>query len=232
MAERVDDLQYRGLKLIQDTEEYRFGVDAVELAAFADVKRGAAVADIGAGTGVLSVLLAAKKGARVTAVEINPATAALCRRSAELNGLDGQIATYCMRAQDAPAAFGRVFDAVVSNPPYFKVGSGALHARPAVANARHELTLTLAETADCAAALLKPGGALYVVYPADRLAEALAAFSVRGLEPKRLRFVASSTENAPSLALVEARRGGKAGLSIEPMLFIGSADWDEVYFRT
>ena len=70
------------------------------------------------------------------------------------------------------------------------------------------------------------------MYPADRLAEALAAFSVRGLEPKRLRFVASAAENAPSLALVEARRGGKAGLSIEPMLFIGSADWDEVYFRT
>lgn len=135
MAERVDDLQYRGLTLVQDTDEYRFGVDAVELAAFAVVKRGAAVADIGAGTGVLSVLLAAKKGARVTAVEINPATAALCppqRRAERAGRADRDVR---MRAQDAPAAFGRVFDAVVSNPPYFKVGSGALHARPAVANA-------------------------------------------------------------------------------------------------
>ncbi len=216
MAERVDDLQYRGLKLIQDTEEYRFGVDAVELAAFADVKRGAAVADIGAGTGVLSVLHEKKKGARVTAVEINPATAALCRRSAELNGLDEQIATYCMRAQDAPAAFGRVFDAVVSNPPYFKVGSGALHARPAVANARHELTLTLAETADCAAALLKPGGALYVVYPADRLAEALAAFSVRGLEPKRLQLLTPAAGRPPRLFTVKCVSGARPGLKILP----------------
>ena len=65
-----------------------------------------------------------------------------------------------------------------------------------------------------------------------KIVHVFCTLRAHGLEPKRLRFVASSAENAPSLALVEARRGGKAGLSIEPMLFIGSADWDEVYFRT
>lgn len=216
MAERVDDLQYRGLTLVQDTDEYRFGVDAVELAAFAAVKRGAAVADIGAGTGVLSVLLAAKKGAYVTAVELNPVTAALCRRNAERNGLAGRIATHCMRAQDAPETFGRIFDAVVSNPPYFKVGSGALHARASVAYARHELTLTLSDVADCAAALLKPSGALYVVYPADRLAEALSAFSVRGLEPKRLQLLTPAAGKAPRLFMVQCVSGARPGLKILP----------------
>ena len=71
-----------------------------------------------------------------------------------------------------------------------------------------------------------------LVHRPERLSDLFCTLRAHGLEPKRLRFVASSAENAPSLALVEARRGGKTGLSVEPMLFIGSADWDEVYFRT
>ena len=75
-------------------------------------------------------------------------------------------------------------------------------------------------------------GRFALVHRPERLSDLFCTLRAHGLEPKRLRFVASSAENAPSLALVEARRGGKAGLSVEPMLFIGSADWDKVYFRT
>ena len=80
--------------------------------------------------------------------------------------------------------------------------------------------------------MLRWGGRFALVHRPERLSDLFCTLRAHGLEPKRLRFVASSAENAPSLALVEARRGGKAGLSVEPMLFIGSSDWDKVYFRT
>ena len=80
--------------------------------------------------------------------------------------------------------------------------------------------------------MLRWGGRFALVHRPERLSDLFCTLRAHGLEPKRLRFVASAAEKAPSLALVEARRGGNAGLSVEPMLFTGSADWDKVYFRT
>ena len=123
-------------------------------------------------------------------------------------------------------------DYVVSNPPYFPAGSGASAAGEARQAAREEVGCTLADVCAAAARVLRWGGRFALVHRPERLSDLFCTLRAHGLEPKRLRFVASSAENAPSLALVEARRGGKAGLSVEPMLFIGSADWDKVYFRT
>ena len=123
-------------------------------------------------------------------------------------------------------------DYALSNPPYFPAGSGASAAGEARQGAREEVGCTLADVCAAAARVLRWGGRFALVHRPERLSDLFCTLRAHGLEPKRLRFVASSAENAPSLALVEARRGGKAGLSVEPMLFIGSADWDEVYFRT
>ena len=123
-------------------------------------------------------------------------------------------------------------DYALSNPPYFPAGSGASAAGEARQAAREEVGCTLANVCAAAARVLRWGGRFALVHRPERLSDLFCTLRAHGLEPKRLRFVASSAENAPSLVLVEARRGGKAGLSVEPMLFIGSADWDEAYFRT
>ena len=123
-------------------------------------------------------------------------------------------------------------DYALSNPPYFPAGSGASAAGEARQAAREEVGCTLADVCAAAARVLRWGGRFALVHRPERLSDLFCTLRAHGLEPKRLRFVASSAENAPSLALVEARRGGNAGLSVEPMLFIGSADWDKVYFRT
>lgn len=214
MAERIDDLQYNGLRILQDTDEFCFGMDAVELANFADIKPGSQTADIGAGTGVISILIAAKKGARVKAIEINPVTAALCRRSVAMNGMSGDVETYEMRAQDCPAAFGRIFDCVISNPPYRPVGSGRMHEKYSVAIARHELTLTLAELTETAAALLKTGGAFYAVYPADRLAEVMVACVHNRLQPKIIRLLSPAPDKPPHLFLLKCIYGASPGVRI------------------
>ena len=216
MAQRIDDLQYKGLKLIQDTDEFCFGCDAVELANFADVKAGSLAADLCSGTGVIAVLTAAKRNARVKAVEINPITSALLAESARLNGLSGQVEAYCMRVQECRAVFGRIFDAVLANPPYRKAGSGYRHGKPTVAYARHELELTLAELIDCATGIVRTGGAFYVVYPTDRLSEMLSACSQRRLEPKVLQILTPAEGKPPHLFLLKCVYGGRPGLKVLP----------------
>lgn len=216
MSERIDDLQYKGLRILQDTEEFCFGCDAVELANFADMKSGRLAYDLGAGTGIIAVLVAAKKGVRVRAIESNPVTAELCRRSVEMNGQTAEIETYTMRAQDCPQTFGRDADYVLANPPYFKTGTGRMHDNPSVACARHELTLSLAELTETAAALLQTGGAFYTVYPAERLAEVLTACSARRLEPKILQMLTPGADKSPHLFLLKCVYGGRPGLKILP----------------
>ena len=115
---RIEDLQTHGLRFVQDTDLFLFGTDAVELANFAAPPKGTRVCDLGAGTGIISVLLAGKFGCTVTAVEIQKPCYDLIRENAAMNNLD--ITAVHIRMQE----FKGQFDAVVCNPPYAKAGSG------------------------------------------------------------------------------------------------------------
>ena len=186
------------------------------------------------GTALLGTLqLAREPSLTLFCVEQNAAANALAEKGFAENGWTERVTlrTGDLRENAALPAAGSM-DYVVSNPPYFPAGSGASAAGEARQAAREEAGCTLADVCAAAARVLRWGGRFALVHRPERLSDLFCTLRAHGLEPKRLRFVASSAENAPSLALVEARRGGKTGLSVEPMLFIGSADWDEVYFRT
>lgn len=120
--ERIDDLQYRGLRLIQKTDGFCFGIDAVLLSYFAQVPKNASVIDLGTGTGIIAVLVAAKKGpARVVGLEIQADMAEMAARSVALNGLQDKISIVRGDIKDAVQLFGpSSFDAVVTNPPYME----------------------------------------------------------------------------------------------------------------
>ena len=162
-----------------------------------------------------------------------PEAAELARENMRVNGFAERSRVVCGDIREHRQLFtAGGFDTVVANPPYFPAGSGKAPQDAGRAAARGELSCTLEDVCTAAAFLCRTGGSFYIVHKPERLAELMCCMSAHGLEPKRLRFVASSAEKAPSLALVEARRGGNTGLSVEPMLFIGSADWDKIYFRT
>ena len=120
-------------------------------------------------------------------------------------------------------------DYAVSNPPYFRAGSGASAPEPSRQSAREESNCTIADVCTAAARVLRWGGSFAVVYRPERLVDLLVSLRAHGMEPKRLRFV--QTKDVPSLVLVESRRGGKPGLTVEPPLIIGSGEWEKVYFR-
>ncbi len=220
--ERLDDLQYKGLRIIQDTRKFCFGVDAVLLSHFADIKMGDRVVDLGTGTGVLPILLAGRMpDAEIYGVEIQPDMVEMANRSIRLNGLESHVRIQAGDLKKAPDALGKNrFTLVVSNPPYRKAGSGAVNPRDAKAIARHEILCTLDDVLAAASGLLAPGGRLAMIHQADRLTDILTGMRQHRLEPKRICTVYPQPGKAPNRILVEAERFGKSPLRWLPPLFI------------
>ena len=221
-TERIDELGRKGYRIVQDTETFCFGIDAVLLAEFAAVKPGDRVVDLGCGNGILPLLLAGRdKGHSFVGVEIQEGMARLAERNVALNGLEKRISILQEDIKNAANRLPRAsFDGVVTNPPYIRAGAGLINPSSARALARHELACTLADVLRTAAALLKPGGALFMVYRPDRLEELLSHLSGFGLAAKRLRLVHSFQDSEGILLLLEARRGGAPGLKLLPPLIL------------
>lgn len=221
-GETLDDLRLGGLKIIQCKDGYRFSLDPVLLCAFARVGAGETVADLGSGSGVIPLLLARRsEAAQIIGVERQAAMVDRSRRSIQLNGLEDRITILegdlrqvrtLMEAESAQV--------VVANPPFRKSESGRLSPQSERAQARHEVAGDLADFINAAAYLLGTGGRCYLVYLAERLAELLGLLSQAGLEPKRLRCIHSRTGQAARMVLVESRRGGGVGLTVEAPLYV------------
>lgn len=211
--ERIDDLQYEGLLLYQDTDYARFGADALKLCAFLHLNANDCVVELGSGTGVICVLGARRTGARFTGVERQARLVELSQKSAERN--HQEIRFVEADVSDAPAILGRgAFTAVVTNPPYFL--SGDVSPNSSYAAARHDAAHVLDAFLCSAFQLLKNSGNLFLIYPADALSELLAALRTHRLEPKRLRFLYTKRDAAAQRVLVEAKKLAKPGLKVEP----------------
>lgn len=220
--ERIDDLQYKELKLIQKKDGFCFGVDAVLLANFADIRRNDRVLDMGTGTGIIAVLIAAKTAAAsVTGLEIQPEMSEMAGRSVRLNGLEDRLDIVCGDIKNALQLFGpSKFDAVVTNPPYMNSGGGLLNPSDTKAVSRHELLCTLEDVISTSSKLLAPGGRFAMVHRPDRLADIIFLMRSYGMEPKYLRFVHPSPYKKPNLVLVRGIRGGKPQLKVLEPLYV------------
>ena len=236
-GERLDDLQCRGLKIIQRPDAFRFGTDSVLLADFAAPRRGERAADLGCGTGAIALLMAGHQPAlEVDAVEIQPEIADMVRRSVELNGLADRVRVHCLDMRQAWQALGAGrFSLAVCNPPYGRSGA-ALESRSETKRiARHELGLSPSDLARAAAMLLKNGGRFCAIYPAPRAYELMRAMDGAGIAPKRLRTVHGVAGRAPKFVLLEGIKQGGEGLHWLPPLVLRSADgsfteeWHRIY---
>ncbi len=227
--ERLDSLDRGGLYILQKPEGFRFGTDAVLLADFAKPRPKERVIDLGAGSGVLPLLIAARvPDATFRAVEIQPEMADMARRSAVMNGLAERIKVYAMDLRNAPKLLGHgSADLVVCNPPYGKRGAGLINPNPAVALARHECDCSLEEIVGASAALLRNGGRLAMVFPAARLLELLDAYRAQHIQPKRVRLVHAHTAEAPKLALIEGVKRARPGLHWLPPLILRDDSGEE-----
>lgn len=198
---------------------------------FARPRRGDAVCGLGCGAGMIETLLCARDPSlRVVGVEQDENALALMRRTFGENGWDAALRAGDLRETSALPGAGSM-DYCVCNPPYFPVGGGKRAKGEARQNAREETLCTLEDVCAAAKRVLRHGGGFALVHRPERLTDLLCALRAHGMEPKRLRFVVQSPVAAPTLALVEAKRGGRPGLRVEPPLVVGGAEWDAVYFR-
>ena len=220
--ERVDDLQYKGLKLIQKKDGFCFGLDAVLLANFVDIKKNSVVIDLGTGTGIIPILIAGKTNAKsVTGLEIQEEMAEMAQRSIEMNGFIERVKIVHGDIKKSVEYFGASsFDAVVSNPPYMCHGGGLLNESDTKAISRHEILCTLEDVIGVSSKLLVPGGQFAMVHRPDRLVDIVWLMRKYSLEPKYIRFVHPSPYKKPNLLLIKGTRQGRPQLKMMDPLYV------------
>lgn len=236
--EREEHLWPGGPAFFYNDALFRPSTDSFLLAHFTRVRRGERVCDLGAGTGLLSVLLLARQSElTVWAVELLAEGCELIHRAAEQNGWEDRLIPHQADLRQLAALPRQRFDAVICNPPYFPDGSGQVSPAPERRMARSETTASLEDVCRAASALLGTGGRFSLVMRTERMAELFVLCRRFALEPKRLRTVHHVAGAAPSLFLLECRKDGRPGLTAEPPLVLkhgdgtDTAEYDRIYFR-
>ena len=204
-----------GMKILQDSEQYRFTSDAVLLARFVTAKKGERVADFCSGSGVVGLHFFGENTGveHVTLFEMQEELSEMSARTVALNGLKNFTAV-CCRVQDIPPEYTEAFSLILCNPPYERGGFENADYKKALC--RKELALTLPELVESAAKRLRFGGRFALCHRADRLAEVFCELKSRKIEPKRLQFVRGRAGAKPYLILVEGTKGAKEGIEILP----------------
>ncbi len=221
-GERLDDLQRNRYRIIQHPGKFCFGMDAVLLSGFVPVKPGERVLDLGTGTGIIPILLAAKtRGEHFTGLEIQEEMAEMAGRSVRLNGLTGRVEIVTGDIREASRLFrGASFDVVTCNPPYIPSSHGLQNPSDVKAIARHEILCTLEDVIREAARCLRPGGRFAMVHRPHRLAEIFAQMERYRLQPKRMKLVHPTLNREANMVLLEGVRGGGAWLQVEKPLIV------------
>lgn len=221
--EITEDSLFDGkLLCLQNGTGYRFSLDAVLLAHFVRPKPADTVLDLGAGCGVISLVLCYRwQGLQVAALEIQDSLFALLQKNVSFNTMQERITPQhgdLRRIKDffSPEAF----DLVVSNPPYGKFLAGRQNSVDEQAVARHEIKAGLEDVINAASFVLKNRGRAAFVYPASRLAVLIAALKKKKLEPKKLQIVYSYPGSEGKIVLVEAVKNGGEELQILPPFFV------------
>ncbi len=220
-GEHLDDLQ-NGFFIIQGQKSFRYGIDAVLLSGYAKVKPGERVLDLGTGTGILPILLAAKTpGRSFTGLEIQKESADMAGRSVALNHLNDRISIVQGDIREAVSIFGAAsFDVVVSNPPYMIGRHGLMNPDPAVAIARHEILCSFRDIAEQTSRVLTDRGRFYLIHRPFRLAEIMCTLKEYRLEPKRMRLVYPFADKEPNMVLLEACKNGNPRIRVEKPLIV------------
>lgn len=224
-GEIIDDLQLKGLKIIQNRAVFSFGIDAVLLSSIVCSKEGDNIIDIGCGNGILPILLSAKiQASKIYGVEIQPCIADMADRSVKMNKLEDKVVILNADIRDIAKYYSSQFDVVVSNPPYFKAKSGMMSDNSSKMLSRHEINLNLDELYAAAKVMLKNRGKMYLIHRPSRLVDIFFYARKHYLEPKNARLVVSKTGEEPKLVLLELVKNGGSELKWQDNLIVYNDD--------
>lgn len=221
-CEVVDTLKKSGFKIIQDRKRFCFGIDAVILADYAEIRNNDVVYDLGTGTGIIPMLLAGRSSTvKITALEVQQESADMAERSVAMNGLESVINVVQGDIKNTSELFPKAqADVVTCNPPYMIFQHGKQNPSDCKAIARHEVLCTLEDVVKSASYLLKPKGRFYMIHRPFRLAEIFRIMAAYNLEPKRMRLVQPFVDKEPNMVLLEARKGANSRITVEKPLVV------------
>ena len=225
--ERIDDLEYKGLKIIQNEKYFCFGIDSILLSDFAkEIKKDAIILDIGTGTGIISILLAKKTECnKIYALEVQEEISEMAMRSVKLNKLENKIQIINDNIKNIEKYLqNNSINAIVRNHPYKRENSGVKNENMNKLISRHEITANLEDFISNGSKILKDKGNFYMVNRPERLAEIITLFKKYRIEPKRLRIVYSKINSKPNLILIKGVKNAKPFLEIEKPLIIYNND--------
>lgn len=223
--ERIDDLQYKGLKVIQNNKGFCFGIDSIILSDFAkNIKNNSKVVDLGTGSGVIGLLLCKKtKLDEIIGIEIQEDVAEMAERSIKLNKLEDKFKIFNINIKelfDEKILQKNKYDVVVMNPPYKEAGTGKTNEDESKLIARHEVKATLLDFINTASALLKDRGELYIVHKPERTVDIMQEMRENKIEPKEIKIVYPYQNAEASLILIKGVKGGKKFFKIDEPLYI------------
>lgn len=223
--ERIDDLQYKNLKIIQDKTGFCFGIDSIILSDFVNnVKKGNTVIDLGTGTGILGILLCKKTElGNIIGIEKQKDVAEMASRSVKLNDLQDK---FTIINEDIKNIIPKkiiqksTVDIIVTNPPYKELKDGIINENEKKMISRHETSAKLKDFIEISSQMLKDRGTLYMVHKPERLADIIYFQRLHNVEPKEIRMVYPSKGKDASLVLIKSIKGANKFLKVDKPLFI------------
>ncbi|MEL7654722.1 MAG: tRNA1(Val) (adenine(37)-N6)-methyltransferase [Bacillota bacterium] len=236
-GERIDEIGFGNLRLIQKPEDFCYGIDAVLLATFAEVRKNANVIDLGTGTGIIPVILSHKtEASEIIGVEIQKDSYERGLRNIQINDLGERVKLIHSDVKHLvkdKKVSPHSFDAVLTNPPYVKGDGGLKNKDDAKMIARHETTASLSDFIHEASLLLKDRGDFYMVHRPNRLVDISVLCRQYKLEPKELRLVSPNKESAPNILLIHCVKHGKPDLKFLDPLYVydGAGNYTQEIMR-
>ena len=221
--ERIDDLEYKGLKIIQNKKGFCFGIDSILLSDFAkNIKKGTRVLDLGTGTGIIATLLCGKTElSEIIGIEIQEEVYEMAKRSIRLNHLENKFKMIQDNIVNLNKYFEKnTFDVIVTNPPYKKLATGVQNQDTKKLISRHEIEANIEDFIKISRDMLKDKGEFYIVYRPERLVDLLSIMRKYKIEPKKIRFVYSNVHAVSKLVLVQGVKNARPFLKLEENLYI------------
>ena len=214
----------KNMKIIQRNDFQNFTLDSVLLSDFVKINRKTKkILDIGTGCGIIALLLAQRSKAQITGVELQKTMAEIAERNVENNKFENQVKIINEDIKNYKNIFNRdEFDTIVTNPPYFEFTGDISQTNDLeqLANARHNINLSLEEIIKISSYLLKNMGSFSIVFRSERLVEVLALLQKYNLEPKRMKNCYTKWNENSKICLLEAIKDAKKGFSIEMPIFV------------
>lgn len=223
-----DLLNYKNLKIVQDSEWFMFSIDSVLLANFAKINKKHSIIDFCTGNAPIPLFLSERVTGKIIGVELQKEVYELALESVKINNLEKKIEILNCDVKDLNKIYETdTFDYILCNPPYFKITTESnINNNKIKATARHEITLNLSDIFKCAKKILKNNGKIAVIHRTDRLIDIISEMRNNNIEPKRLQFIFPKEQTKSNLVLVEGSKNGKTGLKVESPIIVHKENGD------